>query len=563
MLIEIKVSNFATIDNVHIGFGPGLNILSGETGAGKSILLKSLSLLMGAKSSQDMLRADQDTATVEGSFDISNREDIQKKIEDMGLTADDGILIVRRLISGQGKNRIYINGSLSPLSSLQDLVAPLIEVAGHATPLIEMTGQHENKNLLSKSYHLNLLDRFSNAFILRQEYQKLFDDLRSLRTSIGEIEASERNRAQRLDFLTYQRDEIKNFNLRAGEEEELEKEYTRLKNSHHLHQWAQQTENALYSDDESALVRIHKMIQRASDLSQFDSSLIEKIEPLKQAKTLIEDFVYEVRGYSEGLDSDANLEAIEKRRNDLKQLQKKYGTSSGEILSAFEEIEQEIKALEGSSENLQKLRKEEILILKQLEELSSKLSEIRKKHIKKLTKAVNDELEDLNMKGVIFDIEYIQLDELTSTGRDDIEFMIKSGAKEKPRPISKSASGGELSRILLSLKNIIGQSDVPRTYLFDEVDTGVSGPTAEKVGRKLHSISKGQQVICVTHLPQVAAHGDIHFLIQKSGTQKGFNTVVMSLKKDERIKEIARLISGEKITQTSLAHAKQLLQMTH
>jgi DNA repair protein RecN (Recombination protein N) len=562
MLLELKVSNFAIIDNVHIEFGKGLNILSGETGAGKSILMKSLGLLMGAKASSDMIRNENETATIEGFFDISRRPDLIEKLAEMGID-HDGQLIVRRLVSAQGKSRVYINGSLNPLTTLQDLVAPMIEVTGQAAPLIEMTAQSENRNLLSKAYHLMLLDKFCSTINLRKEFSEKYHRFNEIGALIEEIQANEKIRAQKLDFLTFQRDEIKSLQVRPGEEEEIENEYLRLRHSSQLHKWAEQAEESLYNQDDSPLVKIHRVIQRAQELSQYDKSIIEKIEPLQQAKALIDDAVRELRAYSDGLESEPErLEQLEKRRSDLKTLMKKYGGSVEEILKSFAAIEAEIETLTDSEARIEELNKERMSLSKDLQKIGNDLHKRRTSGAILLANEVNDELNDLNMKGVVFDVEIQLLSEFTSTGISDVEFVIKSTAKDKSRSLGKSASGGELSRILLSLKNVVGQSDFPRTYLFDEVDTGVSGITAEKVGKKLKSIAKDQQVICVTHLPQVASAGDVHFLIEKNTTGKKVSTEIRALKKDERVTEVARLISGEKITKTSIAHAKQLLEGT-
>lgn len=559
MLLELKVTNFAIIDNVDIKFGPGLNILSGETGAGKSILMKSLGLLMGAKASPDMIRGENETATIEGVFDISHRSDLIEQLKELGIE-NDGELIVRRLVSAQGKSRVFINGSLSPLNTLQELVAPLIEVTGTAAPLIEMTAQSENRNLLSKAYHLMLLDRFCSTVNLKKDFFENYQKLQSIDQEITEIQANEKIRVQKLDFLTFQRDEIKALQIRPGEEEEIENEYMRLRHSSQLHKWAQQAEEMLYTQDDSPLVRIHRVIQKAQELAQFDKNIVSKIEPLQQAKTLIDDVVHELRAYSDGLEAEPErLEQLEKRRSDLKHLQKKYGATVAEILSALTRIEEEISGLENSEGRLKALEIQRDQIRSRLRAEGEDLHKRRKNGATLLSNEVNDELNDLNMKGVIFDIEVTKLETFTATGMTDVEFVIKSSSKDKSRPLGKSASGGELSRILLSLKNVVGQSDFPRTYLFDEVDTGVSGTTAEKVGKKLKSISTGQQVICVTHLPQVACAGDVHFLIEKSVSGKKVSTEIRLLKKDERVSEVARLISGEKITKTSIAHARQLL----
>ncbi|MEQ1876985.1 MAG: AAA family ATPase, partial [Bdellovibrionia bacterium] len=323
MLLELKVTNFAIIDNVDIKFGPGLNILSGETGAGKSILMKSLGLLMGAKASTDMIRGENETAAIEGVFDVSKRPDLIERLQDLGIE-NDGELIVRRLVSAQGKSRVFINGSLNPLNTLQELVAPLIEVTGPAAPLIEMTAQAENRNLLSKAYHLLLLDRYCSVLPLKKEFSEKYQLLQKIDREIEEIQANDKLRVQRLDFLTYQRDEIKALQIRPGEEEEIENEYMRLRHSSQLHKWAEQAEEILYTQDDSPLVRIHRVIQKAQELAQFDKGIVTRIEPLQQAKTLIEDVVHELRAYTESLESEPErLELLEKRRSDLKHLQKK------------------------------------------------------------------------------------------------------------------------------------------------------------------------------------------------------------------------------------------------
>lgn len=501
MLLELKVSNFAIIENLHVSFKEGLNIMSGETGAGKSVLLKSLSLLMGGKGSSDTIRTGATQATIEGSFDISSRPDIQKMLHDMGIEADEHTLIVRRVLSSGDKSKVYLNGSLSTLNSLRDIVAPMVELAGHSAPLIEMTGQHENRNLMSKHYHLDLLDQYAGTWDKRLLFTEKFNRYHAIFAEIKKLESDAKQKAQRLDFLTYQRDEIANLDLSPGEDHELEVEVKKLKNSNRIGAFVDQAESALYTDDDSAISRL----------------------------------------------------------SDLRKLQKKYGATVDDILKALMEMEIEISNLQNSESRVESLKKEASVILKELETLGADLHKRRQKGAELLADSVNAELLDLNMKGVTFHVMTEKLRELASTGLSDVEFLSQTSAKDAKRPLAKFASGGELSRILLSLKRVVGSSNQPRTYLFDEVDTGVSGETAEKVGRKLRTIAKGQQVVCVTHLPQVAAFGDIHFFIQKSPQKDSVNMVVSELKQKDRVQEIARLISGEKISKTSLAHAEQLL----
>lgn len=561
MLIELKVKNFAIIENLCLGFGPGLNILSGETGAGKSILLKSLGLLMGEKAEGDVVRAGVQNAVIEGYFDLSKRPDVLQALDGMGLDVSDETLVVRRIISAQGKGKVYLNSALSPLSSLRAIVAPLITLTGRQTPLIEMTGQHDNRHLQSKSYHLEVLDIYSGTWTLRVEFERLYQRLRELNDEITSHEEAERSREQRLDFLRFQRDEIEAMNLSAGEVDDLEARVSRGRNAARLIEFVSSSIEGLYAKDDAVMVALHQVLQRGSELTSIDPELAIRLKPLSEAKMILEDAIYELREYGRKLEADPEqLNVMEERLSALRKLQKKFGQSIDEILNAHRLIVDEITSLEKHEETLRALLDEAAKLKTKLSLLAKELHERRDNGARQLEKGVNDELLDLNMKGVWFSVGVQLLDKLTPTGMSDVEFMIQSSKKDEPKPIAKIASGGELSRILLALKRVIGSSDRPRTYLFDEVDTGVSGQTAEKVGKKLKAISQGQQLICVTHLPQVASFADQHFLIEK-GAQKGggVRMGVVELNQDDRVKEIARLISGEKISQTSLEHARQLI----
>lgn len=561
MLIELKVKNFAIIENLSLSFGPGLNILSGETGAGKSILLKSLSLLMGEKSEADVVRTGVDSAVIEGFFDLAERPDVLTTLEDMGLDVSDQTLVVRRMISSQGKSKVYLNGALSPLSSLRSIVAPLITLTGRQTPLIEMTGQHDNRHLQSKAYHLEILDLYSGTWTMRVDFEKQFARLSELREEISRLEEASRSREQRLDFLRFQRDEIEALGLQPGEDAEIEAKVSRMRNSTRLIEFVASSVDSLYASDDSAMVRLHHVLQRGIELGTVDPALGAKLAPLNETKTVLEDAIFELREYGKNLDSDPEeLNRLEERLSSLRKLQKKFGDSVDGILQAHHEFVDEIATLEKSDENLRGLGEEVTRLEKTLNKAAKELHERRRNGAHLLEKGVNDELLDLNMKGVGFGVNVCAAPEMTSSGQSDVEFMIQVSKKDEPRPLAKIASGGELSRILLALKRVVGASDRPRTYLFDEVDTGVSGQTAEKVGKKLKTISKGQQLICVTHLPQVASFADQHFLIEKTPIKGGgIKMTVTELAKPERVQEIARLISGEKISQTSLEHARQLI----
>lgn len=560
MLLELKVANFAIIENLHISFKGGLNILSGETGAGKSVLLKSLSLLMGAKSSSDTIRTGATLATIEGSFDLTHRPDIVTAMKDMGIEAEEKVLIVRRVLSAEDKSKVYLNGCLSTLNSLRDIVAPLVELAGHSTPLIEMTGQHENRNLMSKDYHLDLLDQYAGTWDSRLIFSDKYNRYHGIFAEIKKLEKDASQKVQRLDFLIYQRNEISKLDLTPGEDLELEVEVKKLKNSSRIGAFVDLAESALYTDDDSAISRLKAICKKGQELASLDPQIGTKLENLQQAQALIDESVYELRQYAAKIDADPQrLEEAEGRLSDLRKLQKKYGSKVDDILKALMEMEIEISNLQNSDFRIEALKKEAATLSKELESLGSELHNRRQKGAELLSESVNAELLDLNMKGVTFHVNIQKIATPTFTGMSDVEFLSQTSAKDIKRPLAKFASGGELSRILLSLKRVVGSSNQPRTYLFDEVDTGVSGETAEKVGRKLKSIAQGQQVICVTHLPQVAAFGDAHFFIQKAPQKDSVSMLVTELAPKDRVQEIARLLSGEKISKTSLAHAKQLL----
>lgn len=562
MLVELKVSHFAIIDNIHIHFKSGLNVLSGETGSGKSVLLKSLALLMGGKASSDIIRTGHQQAIVEGRFDLSAREDIESLLQSMGIETDDKSLIVRRLISAEDKSKIYLNGSLSTLNALRDIVAPLIEVTGHHSPLIEMTGQHENRHLLSKSYHLDLLDQYTGSLSKRSIYNEKFELRSKLKNEIYELEKNLAQKEQRLDFLLFQKSEIEKLDLNPGEDHQIEYELKKVKNFAKISQFVDLVESTLYTDDDSAIARLNLVIKKSIDLMQVDPVLADKMESLNQAKNLIDDCLYSLRQYSSQIDGDATqLESLESRLSNLRKLQKKYGPTIDDILKALMEFEIEINNLKNSDSKIEDLKKQVKALDSELLMLAKDLHKKRTTGAQILADSVNDELLDLNMKGVIFHVQVLESKELHFNGISDVEFLSQNSPKDPLRSLAKVSSGGELSRILLSLKRVVGHSSHPRTYLFDEVDTGVSGPTAEKVGKKLKSIAKDQQVICVTHLPQVAACGDHHFYISKSPNKDSVAMTVDELKSKERIEEIARLISGEKVTKTSLAHAKELLSL--
>lgn len=558
MLTELKVSQFAIIDRIHIHFNKGLNILSGETGAGKSILIKSLALLMGAKSSQQDIRSNKEQASIEGAFDLADRDDILDKLQEMGIDADDHTLIVRRILQKNGKSKVYLNGHLSTVTDLRKIVFPLVTISNPTeAPLIEITGQHENKDLMSLRYQMDTLDLFCGNLELREKIRQAFDDITDLSAKMQELEEKSQLREQQIDFLEFQIREIESLELIENEDEDLMSQIRELKNRGQWQEWLSESVESLNNSDFSVLSRLKRVVQSAPN----HTSIRETVEQLEQAFTLIEDAAFDLQQLaSKDDDNESSLDDLEERLNRIRKLQKKFGDKISDILSSLKEMKQEHHELTHLSETLETMHKEKQEKQKILNQYCEKIRKKRISGAELLSREVNRELKDLNMKGLQFLIAVEPIDAVTSTGQDRVLFQTKTGSKDEARDLSKAASGGELSRILLSLKQVIGANQFPRTFLFDEVDTGVSGPTAEKVGAKLKNLSGHQQVICVTHLPQVASFADFHYFIEKQPTKGSVEMSVRLLKKSERVDEIARLISGEELSKTSIAHAKKLLE---
>jgi DNA repair protein RecN (Recombination protein N) len=557
MLTELKVSQFAIIDHIHIHFNHGLNILSGETGAGKSILIKSLALLMGAKSSQQDIRNNKEMATIEGAFDLAGRIDIKEKLLEIGIGSEENTLIVRRLIHNSGKSKVYLNGHLSSVSDLRDIVFPLVTLSNPSdAPLIEITSQHENKDLTSSRYQMDTLDQFCGNIQLRSQVELNYNEVRELNKQRMELESLSQQREQQIDFLDFQIKEIESIGIGENEDQELLQKIKNIKQKSQWQSWIQDSEERLNGSDRSILSQLKKILTTAPD----HSSLKQIKDQIDQAHQSLEDVAYSLQQMSSNdLDSDENLEDLEERLNRIRKLQKKFGSEVKDILLALQDMKTEHHKLTHLSETLSQLKGLEDKAKKELSQSAKKLHDKRNSGATLLSQEVNNELKDLNMKGLEFLIDLEELEEAQSTGIDRVVFRVRTGKKDVARDLAKVASGGELSRILLSLKQVVGANQFPRTFLFDEVDTGVSGPTAEKVGAKLKNLAKHQQVICVTHLPQVASFGDHHYYIEKQPNSDTVEMTVTLLNKKERIDEIARLISGEKVTKTSIAHAKELL----
>ncbi len=564
MLTELRVKNFALIKDLSVHFESGLNVITGETGAGKTLILKSLHLLMGGKAPSDIVGSFSSDTLVEGLFLISNRLDIYKKLKMLGyLENEEGSLLVRRVINAKGKSKTYINGSLATVSDLKEIVSPLVEVSTKSEPLIELTNQHENKNLQNSFYQKNLYDVFCKNIDLRFKISKLHSLQKEKECELDAINQCDADRLQKIDFLNFQLSELDEFSPQPNEYEKLKesrKQQFKLKKFKEI---VFSGEDILNNNDNSILSQLYSFMSEMNKVSDDFTKLKGVSKSLDEASQIISNSALTLRGLRNAHPDDYNemsFKDMEDRLKTYEHLFRKYNTNAKGLTDIFNDLSTERLNLEQIDEHRLRVKNELNQVKDSLSPVLKKLTESRVSHKDKFEKFVNANLKDLNMKDITFRVKF---EKTTSTeyGEESASFWLshlRNGAQE--RSIKKAASGGELSRLLLAIKGALENQEVPRTYLFDEIDSGVSGPTAEKIGRKLRALAKGQQIIIVTHLPQVAALGEHHFLIEKTSGTDGHQTNLVSLNSEKRIAEVARLMSGKDITKASLTHAAQLIQ---
>ena len=567
MLTELNIKNFAIIDQLRLEFGPGFNVLTGETGAGKSILVDALNLLLGSRASPEMIRTGQEDASVEAFFELEEAENI-KILRSFQLDQAEGLLI-KRLIHRSGKSRAFLNGNSITLHMLEEL----------GEELINIYGQHEHQHFLHPQSPIDILDRSGGLLPWRQEYQEVYAHWMKATSDLEELISKEKQRSERLEFLTFQSKEIARANLKppkpgeANEEEELVAERARLIHAEKLYSIAHQGTEVIYGESGSVVERLKSILQRLREGAKMDPSLNSLASLIESILFQAEDVASSLRAYREKIHFDPRrLETIESRLDEITKLKKKYGPSLAEVLACKERIDRERKSLESLGEKISELQKSTAAFyaraLSQAQELSSK----RKKVAQELGSKVEAELSTLGMKKVRFQIAVEEgLSEkgeqgqnisprLDQNGMDRVQFLISPNPGEDLKALAKIASGGELSRIMLALKRIFAEETWIKTLVFDEVDAGIGGGIAEVVGRKLKEISREHQVFCITHLAPIASFADTHFKVSKR-IQGGRTVVeVNHLQGENREQEIARMLGGVKITEKTLDHAREMLK---
>lgn len=554
MLVSLHVKNLALIQETEVFFGPHLNIMTGETGAGKSIIIGSVGLALGGRADRDLIRTGADYALIELVFQLDKPGQIERvRALDIPVEEDGQVVLQRRIMPTRSISRV--NGETVNARLLKELSGVLIDIHG----------QHDSQQLLQTKKHLEILDDFAGEEMagMKKKLKEKYDSCRRLRSQAEENTLDEREKERALSLARFEEEEIANAELREGEDEELENSYRRMSNSQRIAQ-ALGAVYAMtgYEAEGAAGDSIGRAVRELGSVAGYDDSISEMVSMLSDVDALLNDFNRAVSDYMEDLEFDQeDFVQVEERLNLINRLKDKYGRSIREILRYKEEKQREIERLTDADayreQILAQLEKEE----KELEKLCKKATKIREKAGERLRGLLIDALSDLNFNQVDFGVDILPREKPGADGRDEVSFSISTNPGEPRRPLASVASGGELSRIMLALKTVTAGQEDKDTFIFDEIDTGISGKTAWKVSCKLALLGGSRQVICITHLPQIAAMADHHFIIEKNSTDESTSTSITQIEGDETLHELARMLGGDMITQSAIANAKELKDM--
>jgi len=564
MLNNLRIRNFAIIEDLSIPFKSGLNILTGETGAGKSILIDALSGVLGDKMTTDMIRTGYEKASLEGTFDIRNLPWVEEILDNSGIDMEDDVLVLKRDLFSSGRGRCFANGTQIPIAKLKEISACLVDIHG----------QNEHQSIMKVSRHRELLDSFGRHQDDVKEIRELHSRLQDIRERLESSEIDEREKERRIEYNTFAINEIDSAGLVSGEEDQLKNESMLLANSEKLFKEINRA-SAILNDEEGVLQKLRKIDSGLVTVSEYDTDISNVLENVKESLYSLEDASSFLRSYEEGIDfSPQRINEVEARIALISGLRKKYGDTVEDVLAYAEKAKKELEVITSGDEEMEKNKREYKEILKKAKETAFSLSDKRKKSAMSLEKSVMKELNDLGMTGTVFHISIVKQEapdgEIESEnkryilyphGLDRIEFLLAANSGEELRQLRKVASGGEMSRIMLALKNVILSADLVESLVFDEVDTGISGKTAEIVGKKLKTLSADRQVMVITHLPQIAAMSDCHFSVSKQEDEGRVTTDVKCLSTGDKIREVARMLAGETVTELSIRHAEEMVAM--
>lgn len=553
MLQNLHVKNLALIDESEVDFGPGLNILTGETGAGKSILMGSVSLALGGRYSADMLRNGAASGLVELTFTIED-DRIREKLKAMDIfPEDDMITLSRRLMEGRSVSRI--NGETVSMGTLREAAALLIDIHG----------QHDNQTLLNRKNHLALLDLFAGAEIrpVKENMAESYHTYQKITRQLEESSLDDDSRRRELSLAEFEVNEIENASLAEGEDDELEELYRRMTESRKVTQSIAETYQYTAEDTAAnASDCLSRAIRSLQEISDFDDSAAQLYSQLLDADSLLNDFNRELSEYAKSFEfSEDEFSETEERLNLINHLKAKYGKTVTDILTYCDEKKRRIEELNDYDSFIKDLEDKKEKALKNVETVSQKLHEIREKYAAVFADEIKKQMLELNFLDTRIEMRLTDIGRYSANGRDEAEFYIALNPGEPLRSLAGIASGGELSRIMLAIKTVLADEEDTPTLIFDEIDAGISGITADKVGEKLHLIGKSRQVICITHLPQIAAAADVHFLIEKSAQDNSVTTRIRRLDRDDSIRELARILGGSKVTENILESAREMKEL--
>jgi DNA repair protein RecN (Recombination protein N) len=554
MLLELRIRNFAIIDELDLTLSKGFNVLTGETGAGKSIILSAVQLLLGDKASEDWVRSSEEEAIVEALFDLSGNREVREKVKEKAsksyAAGGEEALLIRRVISRAGRGKVLLNDHLATLGMLSEM----------GEELLSIYGQHEHQSLQRVETHIDILDEFGELLTLREEFQKNFQQFVSLSEAVKRIREEKETKARERELMVFQSKEIEASKVQIGEEEALKEERNILLHAKKLMDFANDSEEALYSDKGSVIERIQKIMAQGKEAAAVDPSLSHLLKSLESALIQLEDIALAFRDYSKrGEMNPTRLEEIENRLEEMDRLKRKYGNSVEEILLFKRKADETLRSFTDNEERLCQMEEALLPLGGEVSRLARKLSKERERVALALKKSVEKELSSLGMKKTLFEVRSDPVP-MYQKGIDRVEFLISPNIGEEVKPLAKIASGGELSRIMLAMKKILAKVGGRQVLIFDEVDSGIGGAVAEVVGRKLKELSMEHQVICVTHLPQIACFADNHHSVRKQVQGGRTMTRVERLEKEGIVEEIARMLGGVKVTEKTRAHAKEMIE---
>ncbi len=557
MLQELTIDNLAIIDHLSLEFDDHMTVLTGETGAGKSIIIDAVSLLAGGRGSQEFIRKGEEKLSLQGQFEIPKLPGYVAQLDELGISHDDGALIISREIHRSGRNTIRVNGTLVNAATLKQL----------GSGLVDIQGQNEHQLLLRPEAHLGMLDQFANAKVqpLLASYQEQYQEYRRLEAAVNQKKANEQQWAQRLDMLRYQVKEIGDADLRADEEDELIAERERLEHFQQIATTLQQVVGVLNDDEEAPVLdQVATIMNAAQEIAPFDPEYDDLAQSLSDAYYSLQDVANQAGHQLDSLEFDEErLATINARLATIADLEHKYGESLADVLAYYDQIKEELTDMEAAADSGSDLEERLNAVQADLLNQGNALSQVRQTAARKLAKQVHTQLKELYMDKAVFEVNFAKTKKpvFSATGIDQVQFYIQTNPGEAMGPLARIASGGELSRVMLALKTIFAQGEGVTSIIFDEVDTGVSGRVAQAIADKIRLIAEGSQVLCITHLPQVAAVAQHHLLIQKRVHDQRTTTSVTPLNTNQRVEELARMLAGDTITKLAREHASELLTM--